>query len=74
MNNNVVTLPVTTTLDLDPDRVLEEAKGKLEHCVIIGYTKDGGEYFASSIADAGTVAWLMDKAKLKLMNICDDES
>jgi len=73
MADNVIDLPVVTTLDLNPDRVLEASKGKLESVVVVGYDKNGEEYFASSISDAGTVSWLMDRMKLKLMRICDDE-
>lgn len=30
-----------------------------ERVAIIGYDKDENEYFASSIADGGTILWLM---------------
>ncbi len=71
MSDNVVVLPVITTLDIDPDRILEEAKGKLESCVIVGYDKAGDEFFASSIASGPETSWLLDRAKLKLLRTCD---
>lgn len=73
MSDNVIPLAGVTRLDLPADRVLESAK---EHCrdgvVIIGYDKDGDEYFASSIADYRTVLWLLERLKLRLLEIADD--
>lgn len=66
---NVVVLPVVTKLDLPPDRLLEAALGQLDSVVIIGYDKDGNEYFASSCADGGDVLWLLERSKLKLLNV-----
>lgn len=56
-----------TCLDLPADRVLTEAIDKLNKVVIIGYDKEGQEYFASSVADGGTVLWLMERFKLQLL-------
>ena len=58
-----------TKLDLPADRILGSAVGELESVVIIGYHKDGSEYFASSIADGGSVNWLLDRCKMKLLDI-----
>ena len=69
--DNVVILPVVTTIPLDPDRVLTQAVGKLDKVVVIGYDKDGEEYFASSTSDGGDVVWMMGRAKHKLMLIVD---
>jgi hypothetical protein len=63
----VVPLGCITRLDLPPDRVLEGAMGRLEGLVIMGYDTDGELYFASTYADGGTVLWLMEQLKLKLM-------
>lgn len=62
-----------TTLPLDPERVIDAAKGKLERVVIIGRTVDGEEYFASSEADGGTVMWDLERAKLRLLRTADDD-
>lgn len=67
--SNVIRLPCVTTLDLDPDVILEEAAGKLKTVVILGYDQDGEEYFASSVADGGTVIWLMEKCKKALLEV-----
>ena len=68
----VVILNCVSRLDLPPDRILESAVGKLDKVVVIGYGKDGQEYFASSIADGGTVLWLMEKMKKKLLEVTVD--
>ena len=60
-----------TKLDLDPDMVLENNKGKLEGVVILGYGKDGDEYFASTYADGGEVLWLLERCKKMLLEMPD---
>lgn len=60
-----------TKLDMPADFVLEAAKGKLEGVMILGYTTDGEEYFASSYADGGTANWLLDRCKLQLLKVPD---
>lgn len=67
-DGKVINLPIVTTLDQDPDRTLDDLKGKLEGFFIIGYDKGGEEFFNSTYADGGTVLWLMERMKLKLLN------
>ena len=66
---NVIPFNGVTRLDLDPDTVLENTKGKLEGFVICGYDKNGEEYFASTYADGGDVLWLLERLKLRLLTI-----
>lgn len=66
---DVVTFTGITKLDLPPDRILEAAVGQLESVVILGYDKEGKEYFASSLADGGDVLWLMEKLKKQLLEV-----
>ena len=61
-----------TKLDLDPDTILENNKGKLEGVVIMGWDKDGREVFASSYADGGTVLWLVERLKKALLELGDE--
>jgi hypothetical protein len=72
--NNVIPLGNVTRLNLPTDRVLEAAKG---HCpdgvVIMGFDEGGDLYFASSIADGGTVLWLLEHCKKRLMEDDGDE-
>lgn len=72
MPAEVVRFPGITCLDLPPDRLLEEALGKLESVVILGETKDGEEYFAFSLGSAPEILWLMERAKHSLMTFADE--
>jgi hypothetical protein len=71
MSAEVVDLNVVTTLPLNPDRLLQKAIGQLERVLIIGRTKDGEDYFASSDPDGGTVLWDMERARHALMKLAD---
>lgn len=70
MADNVVDLPVITSLPLDPQRVLRKAsEAGLTGVVIVGEREDGSRYFASSIAGGPEVLWLIEKAKRDLLAI-----
>ena len=60
-----------TRLDLPVNTVLKAAEDQLESVVLLGYDKEGEEYFASTIADGGEVIWLLEKAKKKLLEITE---
>jgi len=60
-----------TKLDLPVDSMLESNKGKLECLVMIGYTPDGKEFFASSHGDNRQTLWLLERAKHHLMTMAD---
>jgi len=66
---NVIPLGNITKLDLDPDIVLENTKGKLNNFVIIGWDLEGELYFSSTKADGGDILWLMEKAKQALLDV-----
>ena len=66
--SNVIPFGGITRLDLDPDIILENTKGKLQGFVICGYDMEGNEYFASTYADGGDVLWLLERMKLNLLN------
>ncbi len=70
----VVDLNVVTRLNLDPDRVLNAAAGELQQVIIMGYTKDGDEYFASSISDGPDCLWLIERLKMQLLATIDKHS
>jgi hypothetical protein len=63
----VINFTGITKLDLPPDRLLEAAVGKLDGCLILGFDSDGDFYAASSYADGGTVLWLMEQCKKRLL-------
>ena len=68
----VVDLGAVTSLDMPAERVLEGALAQnLESAVIIGCRDDGSFFFASSVADGGSVLWLMEIARKRLMQMAD---
>lgn len=72
MSDNVVDLPVITTLDIPPPRILAKAAGAgLESVVVVGFDRDGDFYFASSKSDGSDVLWLLELAKKKLLELGD---
>lgn len=64
---DVIPIGGLTKLDLDADTMLDACKGKLDKLVIIGWSKDDEEYFASSITDGGEILWLLERMKMVLM-------
>lgn len=70
---NVIPLGNITRLDLLPDDVLERAKGEMEGVILIGWDNEGELYFSSTYADGGTVLWLLEKTKQKLLNVNTDD-
>lgn len=37
--------------------------------MILGYDKDGQEFFSSTYADGGVVLWLMERLKKQLLEV-----
>ena len=70
----VIPLGNVTRLDLPPDRILEGAKGQLEGVVVMGWNKNGNQYFASSYASGAEVLWLIETCKKALMEVKTDGS
>jgi hypothetical protein len=64
----LIPLNIATRLDVDPNRVLSEAIGKMEGVVLMGWDTEGEIYLASSYADGGTVLWLVEQLKRKLLD------
>ncbi len=56
-----------TKLDLDPDLILDELKGKIENFVVLGYDKEGNFFFSSTIADGGDILWLIEILKKRMV-------
>lgn len=71
--SKVIPFTGITRLDLDPDIILENLKGKFEGFVICGYTPDGEEFFSSTYADGGTALWLIERCKRALLSHGDTE-
>jgi len=73
MTAKIIEIGGITYLDIPADKILESAKGKLDGLLVIGTKEDGEEYFASSFSDAGTILWLLERAKLQLLRSGDEE-
>ena len=78
MSAEIILFNGLTKLDLDPDVILENLKGKLDGFVILGYEKGADEkcvateFFSSTYADGGTVLWLMERCKRRLMEVVEE--
>lgn len=73
MTDNVIPLGNITYLDLPTQRVLEAAKAECtDTVVVLGYDEKGDFYFSSSVADGGAVIWLLEQAKLRLLDVVED--
>ena len=74
MSAEIIELDTVTTLDIPADRILRKAlDADLDRVIVIGYDADGAEYFASSVSDGGAILWLMERAKLKLLRMADED-
>jgi hypothetical protein len=70
----IVELDMITRLDIPVERILKKALEKgLKNVVLAGFTEDGDEYFASSVADGGAALWLLERCKWRLMKEVDPE-
>lgn len=68
----VVDFPGITKLDIPAERILDRAvKADLTDVVVIGYTKEGERYFASSYASGPEVLWLLENAKHDLITVVE---
>ena len=55
--------------DLDPDAILEAAKGKVTDVIVLGYDENDMEYFASAKSDAKELLWLIKRYEKYLLEI-----
>ena len=71
---NVAQIDVVTSLDIDPVAVLAGAHNVgLAEVVVVGFTDDGKEYFASSISDAGQSMYHLQRGIYRLNKTMDQE-
>ena len=64
---NVVQFKGYTTLDIEPNNVLEAAKDQCKHVLVLGFYDDGLPYVASSTPDVGKMLRMIELFKFKLM-------
>lgn len=71
-DSNVIILPVITTLPLPPQRVLEAAiRSDLELAIVVGVTKAGEPYVASTEGYKPDVLWHLAQAQRLLLELED---
>jgi len=69
----IIQFPGITKLDMNPQIILQKAlEAEMTEVIVVGFDKDGNEYFASSKADAGSVLYHFQRAIHALMKIIDD--
>lgn len=61
-----------TSFDVDADNALFDLIGGLKSFVLCGYNHQGEEVFQSTVADGADALWIMERCKLKLLNIIDE--
>lgn len=66
-------IPLNRETNIDPDKVLKEAIGKLDCAVLIGYDREGHLYFASSKGALEDTNWLLDMGKREVLLLSDEE-
>lgn len=69
MTDNILFFNGSTSIPLNPDRVLEAAKGKLERVVVVGFNDGDGVYVASSHNNVAEAAMLLELAKDQLLSL-----
>jgi hypothetical protein len=62
-----------TALDLDPDEVLENLKGKLTGFILAGRGVDGEYFYSSTLALKSDSLWFAEKFKTAILNGEDDD-
>lgn len=77
---NVIKWPVNINenVDLEPDKVLEAAKGKLDKVIVVGWVKteeggDGELYCAASSGDLARSILLLKLCERKLLSYIDED-
>lgn len=72
----VIDLPVITTLDIPPEKILRRAsKANLTDVLVLGWDEAGDFYFAASQADGPNNLWLLKLAEKGLIeaSFSDDD-
>ena len=67
MANNVITFPGFTRLDLNPDTVLEQAKGSLKTVLVLGIDLEDNVTYFSSSTDVEKILFTVENFKFSLL-------
>jgi hypothetical protein len=64
----IVKFPGHTRNDIDPDNVLEGAKGQLNCVLVLGSGTDGNDWFAASTGDKAVLLLLCEQFRHDLLD------
>jgi len=69
-NNNLIVLGGVTKTDIPPERVLEQAKGKLKNVLVLGIENGNKNtfYFCSNTSDQERALWIAQNFINQLLN------
>lgn len=70
MSDNIIEFPkeFSTTGEISVEDVLDGIDlNELDTVVVLGWDKDGREYFSSSTPNGMEIIWLMERIKYKIM-------
>jgi hypothetical protein len=70
--SNVIKAPIISRIDTDADSVLRDTIGKLDEVIIVGYDKNGNEFYASNVADGTNALWHLQRATYNLLGVVDN--
>ena len=69
MTAEIITPSFNTRLDIPVERVLDAAKDAgIEMVLVLGRTKEGELYMAASTGDAPEILWLIECAKVHILD------
>lgn len=71
--SKVIPFPGLPAADVDPDDVLQEAKGELSEVVVFGFDLAGEEYLRSSGTTRANALWLLERLKFLILQGDTDE-
>lgn len=72
--SNVKFFTGVTPKDFEPDIMLQGAMGECSWVVIIGEDKNGNEFFSASKSSGPEILWAIERAKMKLLSIDDEDA
>lgn len=72
--DNISIFPGITPNKYDANITLEAAtRADLDEVIVLGWDKDGELFFSASNGNGPECLWLIEKAKLALLNVGDEE-
>lgn len=76
-DSNVINFPIQeiyATDNIPTQNVFDGIQNNnLETVVVVGWTKEGNEYFASSTPNGMEIIWLLERLKYRILKDIDDE-